>query len=723
MMREAPAVYRAGPVGISSDIQIDKAEIARLQALSLLALSHLFAATGGHFSRDEGKRYLRGTDSADSRAAGIVRAAASRGLALSAGPASAHRLRTSEPPFLLLDDNGAVHCVDARHGGQLITTAWRPEDGGPKAEQCTVDAALKTACVIVRRDVEAKPKSPSSRDVIVARLRPVLGQIALASVVINLLALATPLFMMTVYNKVLSHGAMHTLDVLALGMLTLFAFDGALRVLRNQVISRAGARIDAAVGADLITKLLRRPWRDLDRMTSGQLVEQLRQLDNIRLFFSGQVPILWIDLLFVGLFLAVLVALSPPLALITCLAIPPLIALSWWTGRRQRAQVAEGFKAAAARASAVGETLNNALTIKALGLEPDVARRFDRTLSASAEAGYATAQLQGMSQTGGLMLQHLVALVLVYVGAHQIIAGSLSVGALIACTILAARALAPLRQLAGAWQQVLAVKDALTALDAAAGDSAEGAAGAAAPALEGRLQLDGVGFRYADDGPMVLDGIDLDIRPGTALAVVGTPGSGKSTLAKLIAGLVDPTSGRLLADGFDLAHLEQRAYRRQLGYVPQEIQLFKGSIASNIAAGLDDQDINRIVAAAKFTGLHDVIERLPDGYETTLGDGRLQLSAGQRQLLAIARALVRNPKILILDEATSALDAATEERLARQFARVASGRTLILITHRPLFLAVADRALWLDGGKVKLVGSPQQVVEAMRQPKPQGAPA
>ncbi len=625
-----------------------------------------------------------------------LKSAAERlGVTLSVEPATRERIERCAPPFLVVDPRkSAVRCVEGRLGDELFFV-----DGTAANDDVAHVARPDVALVTAMAEPQAE-ESASVAERIRSRLRPVLAEIGIASAVINLLALATPLFMMTVYNKVIGHNALRTLDVLAIGMVTLFLFDAGLRLLRSHVMSHAGARIDAAVGGDVVEHVLRLPLTELQRLTPGQMVEQLRQIDNLRLFFTGQVPLLWVDLAFVFLFLGVIAVLAPPLAVITMGAMPLMVLASAVTARRQRRLMSEGFQAAAEKASAVGETVQNALTIKALGLEPVMARVFDERVATAAEAGFRTGQLNGASQTVGLLLQHLVAVVLVYVGAHLIVAGELSVGALIAATILSARALAPMRQLAGAWHQLHAVRDAMATIDRVLA-RAEPAAPKAmvAPVFEGRVHLEGVAYRY-DGYAAALRDIELSFEPGSVTAIVGPPGSGKTTLTKVLLGLLPPSEGRVLIDDFDLRHLPTQGYLRQIGYVPQETQLFRGSIAHNIAIGMERADSNRVVGAARFTGLHDVVEALPDGYATMLGDGRFNLSMGQRQLLALSRALVRNPRILVLDEATSALDAATERMLVQRLAPIRKGRTVIMVTHRPALLALADRAVRLSEGRV-----------------------
>jgi ABC-type bacteriocin/lantibiotic exporter with double-glycine peptidase domain len=548
------------------------------------------------------------------------------------------------------------------------------------------------------------------------RLRGAFGEVILASTVINLLALATPLFMMTVYNKVIGHAALETLDVLAIGMLGLFVFELLLRALRGHIASRFGARLDVALGNELVRRTLDLPLPELEALSGKGVTERLRQLDLVRGFFTSHLPILLVDLAFVALFLAALFALAPTLAWITLAAMPGFVLLSLLAVRHQIAFTGTTTRLAAEKSACLNEALAHALSVKALGLETVIGRRFERRLLDSAWTGFRTGSLSATIGSLGQALQHLTALVVVYVGAREIIAGDLSIGALVAATILSGRTLAPMRQVVGGWQQVHQARGAYRELNAAAPARRAASHAAEGIKLEGSICIEEVTFRYAADRPAAIDGLSLEVEAGRLMALVGPPGSGKSTLVRLLLGLERPQNGRILIDGLDIAHLPDSVLRTQIGVVPQEIQLFAGTIADNILAGAAEGGFARAIAAAKFVGLRDTIEALPEGYETKLGDRGCGLSLGQRQLVAVARALVRNPHLLVLDEATGALDSETEAALLTSLKRAARGRTIIMITHRQSVLHACDRAALLHEGKLVRVGAPGEIAAALKQP-------
>jgi ABC-type bacteriocin/lantibiotic exporter with double-glycine peptidase domain len=553
------------------------------------------------------------------------------------------------------------------------------------------------------------------RRLLLRRLRRPLVEIAVASAVINLLALATPVFMMTVYNKVIGHGALATLDVLAIGMLTLLGFELALRSLRGVVASRAGGRLDALIGHEVVHHLLAMPYRVFERMPPGQLAERLRQLDQLRAFLTGGLPLLAVDLAFVGLFIMALLVLSSKMALLTAMAVPLFLGLSVVASRRQAALGGEGLQATAAKTACLAEALSQALTVKALGLEHEVEQRFDRRLVESARAGVRSGRLASLAGGVAQATQQLAALALIYLGARMVVAGELSVGALVACNILAARALAPVRQLFGAWGQIQQAREAWQRLGALLAEDVETDSAGTAFEIRGSIAFEHVGFRYAPDRPWAVRDLSLEIPAGTVLAVLGPPGSGKTTLIKLLLGLDRPDEGRVLLDGVDLRQVPAMSFHSRIGVVPQDIQLFQGTVAENIAAGAADRSIERVMAAARFVGLDSIVRSLPQQYATPLGERGAALSAGQRQLVALARAIVRNPQLLVLDEATSALDPTSERVVLENLRRSAAGRTVVMVTHRLSLLRYCDRAVVMDGGHIVRNGPASEIARLLRE--------
>jgi ABC-type bacteriocin/lantibiotic exporter with double-glycine peptidase domain len=551
-------------------------------------------------------------------------------------------------------------------------------------------------------------------------VRPAILKLAGVSFLINLLGLATPLFMMVVINRVIGRGSPDTvmalMTALCVGLVLIYALDFVLRLARGWLSASAGAQLDTTMSAEVVRHLVRLPYRHFERTPVGAIAEQLRQLDVLRGFFTGQMPSLAIDLAFVVLFLGALFAISPVLGTVASAAVPLLVGVSVVTHRAQRRLADESFKALAAKGSALAETLANAATVKALGLEAEVENRWQQRAVNAAWTGFHGNRLANLAGSVSVSLQLLALLAVVVVGVHEIASHRLTVGGLVAANMLAIRALQPMRQIVSAWHQLQAARAAFAQLDGLMAEPIEATAAGwtPMPPLAGRISLEGTAWRAETAAPDVLQDIELSIEPGEILGIVGPSGSGKTTLANLIQGLYRPTAGRVLFDGTDVAHLPTVQLRAQIGCVPQDVQLFAGSVLDNIALGIVEKDRDRVVAAAKFVGAHDFIQRLPHGYDTMLGERGQGLSMGQRQLLCIARALIRSPRILILDEATSALDPASEEHLLRQLKSRLRGRTVIMITHRLAPLAIADRVALLIDGRIERVGPPTDVMAHAR---------
>lgn len=619
-------------------------------------------------------------------------------------------------PFVVFPEKeGGAHYIVIRPEGSRFLV-YEPRSNATKTLPAEEVATLgdRTASIKLMPDVVRMERN--WRSMVARQMRGVLIELATASLFINILALAAPLFIMTVFNKVVGQNAEATLISLAIGMVVIYVFDLFLRTIRVYVSSFTGARIESLVGGELVHHLLRLPYRHFEETASGVIAERMRQLDTIRGFFTGQMPMVVADLLFVGVFLAALFLIQWKVGLLVLAAVPVFIAMSIFSHRRQKKYTEQNFLGQAAKASALHETMANALTIKAMGLETEVERRWDQRLGLSAWTGFRANLLSGILSVVGQVLQQVLSLLVIVMGAVLIMQGEMSVGALIATNILASRAVAPMRQVVSAWNQVHEVRAAFRRIDDIMTEAPEGEPGDIAPGsrMNGSVKFENVSYRYAEDAPSILNNVNLDIKAGEVFGIIGPSGQGKTTIAKLIQSLYIPDHGRILVDSTDISHISTNSLRKQIGVVPQDVQLFAGTVRENIAMGTEDKNPARVEAVARFVGAHDFIQRLPKGYDTILSERGGGLSAGQRQLLSVARALIRNPQILILDEATSALDAGAEERLIRSLKQVKQGRTVIMISHRMAPMAIADRVALLLDGNIERVGPPQEVISYAR---------
>ncbi|MDA0703884.1 MAG: peptidase domain-containing ABC transporter [Proteobacteria bacterium] len=625
--------------------------------------------------------------------------------------ASLERMPT---PFVIigpaLKDSRVV--VEAEGDGYAV---FNPRDGSTPLMSAKELLRLGEEVILFR----PKPlitRGVDWRTMIASRVRRVIWELILASLVVNLFALASPLFIMTVYNKVVGQGAVDTLYVLVIGMGILYVFDFVLRSIRGYVSTHTGARVDALLGNEVVHHLLHLPYSHFENTPTGMISERLRQLDTVRAFFTGQMPLVLVDMAFAFVFVAALLFINPLLGLITVGAMPVFVLISVAFHRVQKGLVEKTFMALAAKTSALAETMANALTIKSLGLESEIERRWGNRLALSAYTGFESSNLANFINVLGTVLQQVVSLVIVCVGALSIIAGDMSIGALIAANILSSRALAPIRQVVTAWSQMQEVRSAFERIDEIMESPVEAGRGEIGPIppLKGDIEFENVSFAFSPDRPPVLEDISFTIDSGTIVGVIGPSGSGKSTVAKLLQNLYEPTDGRVLIDHTDVQHIAPASLRTQIGVVPQDIQLFSGSVRENIAMGTPLKEPERVVAVAKFVGAHEFIQRLPQGYDTPLTERGGGLSAGQRQLLCIARALIRNPRILILDEATSALDAASESLLMHNLKRASRGRTIILISHRMAPVAITDKVILLIDGRIDRIGPPSEIIDYAR---------
>lgn len=546
------------------------------------------------------------------------------------------------------------------------------------------------------------------------KYRKLIGEVVIASFFLQLFALMTPIFFQVVIDKVLVHKGLTTLDVMVFALIVVSIFEVVVGGLRTYVMTHTTNRIDVELGAKLFSHLLALPLAYFEVRRVGDSVARVRELDSIREFLTSSSITLVIDLFFTFVFFAVMYLYSPLLTLIVFLSLPFYVLVSVTITGPLRRRLKEKFERGAENQAFLVESVTSVQSLKAMAVEPQMQRRWNNKL-----AGYVTASFNAnmLGNIGGQSVQlinKIATAILLFVGAKLAIAGALTVGQLVAFNMIAGRVAGPILRLAQLWQDfqqarisVERLGDILNTPTETKNDNNR----ATLPEIDGKIEFDKVTFRYRPDGKEVLRNVSLTITPNEIIGVVGPSGSGKSTLTKLIQRLYIPQSGRVLIDGVDLAMVNPRWLRRQIGVVLQENQLFNRTVRENIALADPTLDMDRVISAAKMAGAHDFILTLDEGYDTRIDEQGSNLSGGQRQRIAIARALVTNPRILIFDEATSALDAESEEIIQNNLLKIAEGRTLIIITHRLSAIKNASRIVTIENGEITETGDHKTLMQ------------
>lgn len=545
----------------------------------------------------------------------------------------------------------------------------------------------------------------------VVKYRKLLTEVLLVSVALQLFALVTPLFFQVVMDKVLVHHGFSTLNVIAIGLLAVSVFEVMLSGLRTYVFSHTCSRIDVELGARLFRHLLSLPLPWFQARRAGDSVARIRELEKIRSFLTGNGITLVLDLLFSLVFIAVMLLYSPVLTLIVVLSLPCYLALSIVATPMLRRRLDEQFRHGAENQAFLVETVTAIDTVKAMAVEPRWCRKWEEQLAAYVKAAFRAGMVGNWASNGVSLVGKLVTVCTMWFGARLVIDGELSVGQLVAFNMLAGHVAAPVMRLAQMWSEFQQVGVSVERLgDILNTDSETTSNGIALPPLQGHIAFDQVFFRYRADGHDILSNIHLAIRPGEVVGIVGRSGSGKSTLTRLLQRLHVPQRGRVLIDGVDIALADPASLRRQIGVVPQESQLFRGTIRDNIALSDPGAPLEKVMQMAHLAGAHGFICELPQGYDTLVGEHGTGLSGGQKQRIAIARALMRDPRILIFDEATSALDYESERAIQMNMAAICKQRTVLVIAHRLSAVRDADRILVLERGRLVEQGSHDELV-------------
>jgi subfamily B ATP-binding cassette protein HlyB/CyaB len=547
------------------------------------------------------------------------------------------------------------------------------------------------------------------------KYRKPLRDVLLGSFFLQLVGLVSPVFFQLVIDKVLVHQSLTTLQVLAFGLATVLVFETLLSALRTWLFAHTTNRIDAELSAALFRHLVALPLSYFEARRVGDSVARVRELENIRNFLTSNSVTVVIDLFFTIVFFVVMYLYSPMLTLIVALTVPLYAAISVVVTPSLRAGLNEKFKRGAENQAFLVETVTGIGTLKAMAVEPRMRDRWEKQFAGYTKTGFGVTVLATWGGHAIQLVSKLTTVAILYFGAKAVIAGDLSVGGLVAFNMLSGRVAQPILRLSQLWQDFQQVRisvDRLGDILNAPPEPEHNPNRASLPPIAGAINFDKVRFRYRADAPEALRGVSLQIEPGEMLGIVGPSGSGKSTLTKLVQRLYVPEQGRVLVDGTDLALVDPAWLRRQVGVVLQENILFNRSVRENIALSNPTMPMERVIAAAELAGAHEFVLTLSHGYDTMIEERGANLSGGQRQRLAIARALITDPRILILDEATSALDAESEEIIQGNLARIATGRTVLIIAHRLSAVRACNRIITIETGEVTEIGTHDELLRA-----------
>src|ERR1700722_4794000 len=550
------------------------------------------------------------------------------------------------------------------------------------------------------------------------------GHVALAAFIINTLALASPLFVMNVYDRVVPNGAISSLAALAIGLTIAIMFDFVLRTVRSRIIDMTGKKIDVVLAANIFehvqaVKLAQRP------ASVGILANQMRDFDSVREFFTSGTVVSATDLLFALIFIAVLFMIAGPLAWIPLAILPVMIAVGLVIQRPLNRATRRLQAESAARHGVLVEALAGMETVRAIGAEPRMQTAWERSIAATARSSEDVHFWASMALTAASSAQQINYLLMVVVGVFLVIDGTITVGALVASSMLAGRVLSPISGIATVITRAAQTVVSLKAINRIMGLERERPANRAYVARrieQGAISFDNVTFKYPKGAENALEGVSFKIAGGERVGIIGRVGSGKTTVGRLMVGFYDPDEGRVLVDGIDLRQYDPADLRTGIGFVLQDTDLFYGKLRDNITFGKPAATDDEVLAAARLSGVEAFIAGHPLGYEMPIAEGGSSLSGGQKQAIGLARVLIRKPKVVFLDEPTAHFDVRSEaDFLERLKALAQQNLTVIISTHRLSLLTFVDRLLLFEKGKLVADG-PRDKVLALLQGGPRRAP-
>nr|WP_298937524.1 type I secretion system permease/ATPase [uncultured Ruegeria sp.] len=541
-------------------------------------------------------------------------------------------------------------------------------------------------------------------------------QVALAAALANLLGLSTSVFIMVVYDRVLPNEAMESLIALTAGVGLALAFDFVLKVLRAGFIDRAGQKADMIMGRRVFDQLLNIEMKSRSGST-GAMTSTVREFETLREFFTSATLVAVVDLPFIGLFVLVIYLVGGQLALIPALAVP-VVLLAGLAAQPILSRMAEkSFADGQSKQSVLVEAVSGLETIKTTSAGRQMRSRWQAAIERQSEHGARSRAVTQFALNFTGFTQQAAQVLIVFYGVFLISEGQASMGALVASVMLTGRALAPLGQLAQTLTRVNQAQSAyrnLNALMQSESERPEGRNWINRAAFNGGVSFSNVHFAYPDKTDDALSGVSFTINPGEKVAILGQIGSGKSTIARLLLGLYKPRVGSVLLDGLDIRQIDPGDLRRNIGSVLQDVWLFSGSVRDNIASGAIRPRDEDLIEAGRIAGVEDFVARQPVGYDLQLAERGEGLSGGQKQAIALARALIGRPPVLLLDEPTSAMDVKTEAGVIQRLKHATKDTTMVIVTHRTSLLDLVDRVIVIEDGKIGADGPKSMLTQHVR---------
>ncbi len=516
------------------------------------------------------------------------------------------------------------------------------------------------------------------------KYRSVWRDVVAASLVIQLLALTTPLFTQVVIDKVVVHRTQSTLIVIGIGLAVFMVFSALLTWIRQYLVLHTGNRVDAVLGAAVFDHLFKLPPRYFEHRPTGVISARLRGVENIREFVASAAVTLVLDLPFLLIFVGIMLSYSVLLTVMVLALISCIVLLTFIVAPIFRSRLNDQFLLGARNQAFTTEYVSGLETVKSLQMEPQLQARYSEYLAEYLRSGFGVRQIANTYNVVANGVDQLTTLLILVVGAYLVMNGTdFTIGMLVAFQMFASRVSQPMLRLVGLWQQFQQASLSVARLGDIMNMPPEPYSIIPNRTRQtlGKIEIEDLSFRYAENLPFLYQGFKLKVEPGKVVAIMGPSGSGKSTLAKLLQGFYQPAAGIIRLDGNDIRYLAANELRAYFGVVPQETILFSGTLYDNLLMANPHASFEQVVQACKVAEIHDVIERLPQGYQTEIGERGVGLSGGQKQRMAIARALLKQPKILVFDEATSSLDAATAEHFSATINGLRGKVTMLFITH------------------------------------------